>query len=141
MNSFFIDTNIFIDVFIPSNTFHNEASDLIEQLLEGEFDCFISSHSLTDIFYISRRYADLEARKRFLLFLVSNFQIVPESHDNFLDVLRDKNFFDLEDGLQMNLANQVNADYIITENLKDFLNSKIPAIDIASALKLLAVSS
>jgi hypothetical protein len=39
--------------------------------------------------------------------------------------------------LQMKCAEKEAVDYIVTENLKDFRSSKIPAIDIESALKLI----
>ena len=48
-----------------------------------------------------------------------------------------KEFFDLEDGLQMKCAENAVLDYIVTENLKDFRNSKIPAISIEEVLKRL----
>ena len=37
--------------------------------------------------------------------------------------------------LKMKCAEKIVVDYIVTENLKDFALSKIPAIDTASALR------
>ena len=97
---------------------------------------FVSSHSLTDIFYIARKKYSVEERKRFLLLILSNFQVVAESQNDFFEVLNDPAFFDIEDGLQVKCAEKIVVDYIVTENLKDFASSKIPAIDTASALRI-----
>ncbi|MDD7534075.1 MAG: hypothetical protein SPK18_09330 [Treponema sp.] len=70
--------------------------------------------------------------------IVSSFQVISESRRDFVSVLTDKNFFDLEDGLQMKCAENTNIDYIVTENLKDFNNSKVPAVNIETALKLIS---
>ena len=73
-----------------------------------------------------------------MLLIVSSFQVISENRRDFVSVLTDKNFFDLEDGLQMKCAENTNLDYIVTENLKDFNNSKVPAVNIETALKLIS---
>lgn len=135
MKNFFVDTNIILDWLIPTNRFHDEASNFIQLCFLNKANAFVSSHSLTDIFYVSRKYFSKDDRKEFLLLVVSNFQIITESKDDFLEVLRDTDFFDLEDGLQMKCAEKAGLDFIVTENLKDFENSKIPALDISAALE------
>ncbi len=134
MMNFFIDTNVILDWLIPTNQFHSEATNFMNLCFSGKADVFLSSHSLTDIFYVSRKYFSIEDRRDFLLLIVSNFNIITENKDDFLSVLSSENFFDLEDGLQMKCAENAALDFIVTENLKDFENSKIPAIGISSAL-------
>lgn len=96
--NFFFDTNVILDYLIPTNSFHEEASKILKAVFEGKANGFISAHSMTDIFYISRKY------------------------------------FSLEDSLQMRCAENAKLDYIVTENLKDFKTSKVPALAISSAL-------
>ena len=130
----FFDSNVILDYLIPTNSFHEEASKIVKTIIEGKVEGFISAHSMTDIFYISRKYMSIEERRRFLILIASFFQIVVENKDDFLYVLNDENFFDLEDGLQMRCAENANLDYIVTENLKDFVNSKVKSISIKEAL-------
>ncbi|HAM77817.1 MAG TPA: toxin PIN [Treponema sp.] len=130
----FFDSNVILDYLIPTNSFHEEASKIVKTVFEGKVEGFISAHSMTDIFYISRKYMSIEERRRFLILIASFFQIVVENKDDFLYVLNDENFFDLEDGLQMRCAENANLDYIVTENLKDFVNSKVKSISIKEAL-------
>ena len=44
---------------------------------------------------------------------------------------------DFEDALLMETANRIHADYIVTRNLKDFKNSKVPAIPPEKLIKLI----
>lgn len=138
MKNLFFDTNILLNYLIPANPFHEKAFLLVKECLLGNLHGFISAHSLTDIFYITRKFFSVEDRRDFLLLIVSNFQVIAEEQDDFLAVLNDSAFFDLEDGLQMKCAENAALDYIVTENLKDFKNSKVPAVSIDETLKKLS---
>lgn len=138
MKNLFFDTNILLNYLIPANPFHEKASLLVKECLLGNLHGFISAHSLTDIFYITRKFFSVEDRRDFLLLIVSNFQVIAEEQDDFLAVLNDPAFFDLEDVLQMKCAENAALDYIVTENLKDFKNSKVPAVSIDETLKKLS---
>ena len=135
---FLLDTNVLINWLVEENVKHKEASRLVLSCLIDGVEGFVTSHSLTDVFYVLRKYhPSAEQRRKFILIMVNNFTILTESSEVFLDVLNSEGFFDLEDGLQMKCAEKEAVDYIVTENLKDFRSSKIPAIDISSALKLI----
>jgi hypothetical protein len=45
-----------------------------------------------------------------------------------LSALENEVFSDVEDRLQVECANELSAEYIITRNIEDFSNSEIPAI-------------
>lgn len=131
-----LDTNILLNWLIEQNEKHEEASKLVISCLIDGTEGFVTSHSLTDVFYVLRKYhPNPEQRRKFILIIVNNFTILTENQDRFYEVLYDTNFFDLEDGLQMKCAENAELDFIVTENLKDFENSTIPAIDIQTALE------
>ncbi len=50
------------------------------------------------------------------------------SHEEVVEALKMDRFKDFEDCLQDKCAESVGAGYIITRNIADFVNSKIPAI-------------
>ena len=130
-----LDTNVLINWLVEENIKHKEASRLVLSCLMDGVKGFVTSHSLSDAFYVLRKYHPaIEQRRKFILIMVQNFTILTESSDLFLEALADENFFDLEDALQMKCAENAHLDYIVTENLKDFKNSKIPAISISDAL-------
>ncbi len=58
--------------------------------------------------------------------------------DKILAALDNDEFEDFEDCLQMECAVEIGAEYIITRNLPDFVNSKIPAIEPKDILKTLS---
>lgn len=135
--SYFIDTNVLIDWILCRNEFHADAERLMSAVVNGIADGYVSSHSLTDLFYITRKNLSLEKRRRLILFILANTKVVPESQMMFDNVLNQDHFFDLEDGLQQQCASISNLDYVVTQNLRDFQNSKVKAVSIRDALRLL----
>ena len=130
-----LDTNVLLNWLIETNAKHLEATRLVLSCLMDETEGFVTSHYLTDVFYVLRKYhPNTETRKKFILIMVHNFTILTESKERFIESLNDTEFFDLEDCLQMKCAENANLDFIVTENLKDFSKSKIPAISIDDAL-------
>ena len=130
-----LDTNILINWLVETNLKHKDSSQIVKMCLKGTIEGFVTSHSLTDAFYVLRKYHhSVEDRKRFIMIMVYNFTILTEDAQKFLDVLDDEQFFDLEDGLQMKCAEYAHLDYIVTDNLKDFTNSIIPVLSIEEAL-------
>lgn len=134
---FFIDTNVLIDWILNRNEFHADAERLMSAVVNGVVDGYVSSHSLTDLFYITRKNLTLEKRRILTLFVLANMKVIPESQVMFDNVLNQDHFFDLEDGLQQQCASISNLDYVVTQNLRDFQNSKVKAVSIRDALRLL----
>ena len=130
-----LDTNVLLNWLIETNLKHIEASKLVLSCLMDETEGFVTLYLLTDIFYVLRKHhPNPEIRKKFILIMVYNFTILTEDRIDFLETLNAPNFFDLEDGLQMKCAEKAELDYIVTENLKDFTKSQVPAISISETL-------
>ena len=138
LTKFFFDTNIFANWLIADNTGHDESSLLIRSCLMGDVAGFVSSHSLTDLFYITRKHFSVEERRLFLQLILSRFNVVEESADMFSAVLANSNCKDLEDGLQMECAARERVDFIVTENAKDFKSSRIKALSAKDALSMVS---
>lgn len=134
---FFVDTNVLIDWILNRSVFHADAERLMSAIVNGVVEGFVSSHSLTDLFYVTRKNLSVEKRRVLILFLLANMKVVPESYTMFDNALNDISFCDLEDGLQQQCAAISNLDFIVTQNLKDFGKSKVKAISIKEALALL----
>jgi len=138
LTKLFVDTNIFANWLIADNTGHYESSLLIKSCLMGYVAGFVSSHSLTDLFYITRKHFSVEERWLFLQLILSRFNVVEESSDMFSAVLADPNCKDLEDGLQMECAARERVDFIVTENIKDFKFSRVKALSAKDALSMVS---
>lgn len=138
LTKLFVDTNIFANWLIADNSCHDESSQLIKVCLMGNAVGYISSHSLTDLFYITRKHFSVDERRLFLRLILSRFNVVPESEDMFSSVLADFNCKDLEDGLQMECAARERVDFIVTENIRDFKSSRIRALSAKEALSVVS---
>ena len=124
----FIDTNVFIDMFQSREPFMDNAREIITSCVTGKHEGFVSSHSLSDMFYILRKDFSSEERKECIRFICAFFTIVAEQKEDFMAAAGEESFADMEDGLQMRCAEKCNADFIITRNVRDFALSSVTAL-------------
>ena len=123
-----IDTNILLDFLQRREPFYGDAEYILKECIEGNIEGYLTSHMLTDLFYILRKDFNVDERKRLLLMLCRRFHIIAEDKASMIAVLSGTGWDDLEDGLQMLCASLRKLDFIITRNIKDFRNSVVPAI-------------
>ena len=69
-----------------------------------------------------------EDRRKYILSLCEIFDVVSIDKNRLVYALENSNFRDFEDCLQDECASDINADYIITRNTKDFKGSMVKAI-------------
>lgn len=132
-----IDTNVILDWIMSREPNTKNTKLILEKCLFEDIQGYITSHTLTDLFYILRKDFSVEKRKQLLELLCQGLEIIPENCEIILCTLRNKNWNDLEDGLQMQCAKEANVNYIITQNLKDFSTSEIQAINEESFCNLI----
>lgn len=136
----YIDTNVIIDLLAKREPFYTDAYDLFLQIAEkNDLIAYTSVKSIMDIYYILNRYIhDRFESGRHIVDLIK-LLYVADSTD--IDLL--KSFSgtsnDLEDNLIIEMASRLDLDYIITRNLKDFRNSKVPAISPSDCMKVLSL--
>lgn len=122
-----IDTNIFLDMFQKREPFMDSAVQIIASCVRKQNNGYVSSHSVSDLFYILRKDFSSEERKDFVRFISSFFTVITENNDDFMTAALSP-FPDLEDALQMHCAQKCQLDFIITRNVKDFASSAVKAI-------------
>lgn len=123
-----LDTNVLIDYITKRNENHIPMGKIINSCVQGENTGYVTSHSITDLFYVTRKYIPNSDRKEWTKFVVNTFTILTEDKKVFDECLKAEHFDDLEDQLQMESAAEANLDYVITENIKDFDYSKVQVI-------------
>lgn len=123
-----IDTNVILDWIMVRKPNAANAKLILEQCLFGNMEGYVTSHSLTDIFYILRKDFSVEKRKKLLKLLCESMNVLAENKETILETLCHEEWNDLEDGLQMECAKKAELDYIVTQNLKDFQTSEISAV-------------
>lgn len=78
-----------------------------------------------------------QIRRQSLLDVCEIFTVVSASQGEVIDAINNDEFEDFEDCLQDKCAKAAEADYIITCNVKDFVNGDVEAITPREFLQLL----
>ncbi len=122
-----IDTNIILDVMCNRKDFVEDALKVFRFCEARRLTGCISALSIPNIVYIMRKQLDREKIKEVLATLTSLFSVIELKESDLLKVA-DMNFSDYEDAVQAVCAARIKADYIVTRNVKDYKNSKVPAV-------------
>lgn len=132
-----IDTNVLLDVIArrePYVIFSEKVIDLCRQeIINGA----IAGHSVLNAMYVLRKNFTLTERKEIFLSLCEFLYVESVDFGKIIQALKDDDFSDFEDCLQMQCALSLRADYIVTRNVKDFAASEIPAVTPEEFLKIL----
>lgn len=132
-----IDTNLILDVLEKRIPFYDSSNEVLTYCASGKIKGYIALHSVSNIFYILRKYYSAEDRQRLILGILDFLEVANTQHENVKTALTRNDFPDFEDCLQDECAKQVNANYIITRNVKDFSSSKIPALTPIDFIKII----
>lgn len=132
-----IDTNVLLDVIArrePYIIFSEKVIDLCRQeIINGA----IAGHSVLNAMYVLRKNFTLEERKEIFLSLCEFLYVESVDFGKIIQALKDDDFSDFEDCLQMQCALSLRADYIVTRNVKDFAANEIPAVTPEEFLNIL----
>ena len=121
----FIDTNILLDVFLERKPQFDSSVSLWGLAESRRIEGFISAISFNNIHYIIRKYRGKDCAQRAVEVLNANFSIVPLVQDIIGKAIMAK-LPDFEDSIQFFSALSIDADCIVTWNIKDFPSSILP---------------
>lgn len=123
-----LDTNIILDVILQRQLFFTSAVEILKMSDSGEIESFITSNSITDIFYVLRKFfTDIDDRKKAVRHILQMVDIVSVTKSDIFKSF-ELNFTDFEDALQTQCAKKIKADFIVTRNEKDFKDKSIKVI-------------
>ena len=120
----FIDTNLVLDVMLGNTEFYDESNSVLSYCGKG-YDFYISAASCTDIFYIVKRTIhDTEITKQIMKNLLTAVSVAGVDETCIRNAL-ESDWSDFEDSVQHEVAQQINADIIVTRNESDYKNSTV----------------
>ena len=137
MKELFIDTNIVLDLLSRREPFFEEAAGLFSLADKKIIELSVSSLTIANTSYILLRQMDSNKAKTILRKLRLIIKILPLDDKIVGLALNDDTFSDFENGLQHFSAIENNQDIIITRNLKDFKNSKLPVMTAKQFLEII----
>lgn len=124
-----IDTNVLLNYITNrEDKYLDESIRIVELCAMGKINGYIAFHTLSTLWYMLRKKHDKERREN-LRDICTIFSVASASQAEIMDAIEKDSFTDFEDCLQDKCAKEAGADFIITVNEKDFVNSEIEAIN------------
>ncbi|MDX9768784.1 MAG: PIN domain-containing protein [Tenuifilaceae bacterium] len=128
MKRVLLDTNIIIDLLAKREPFDQDARKLFSSADKEKVILYTSALSIANISYVLLRKRKPEETKQILRKLKLLIRILSLDEKVINLALNDNDFNDFEDCLQYYSALENKIEIIVTRNLKDFENSKIPVM-------------
>ena len=130
------DTNIILDVLLDRQPFAEHASFLMSKVERSEINGFLCATTVTTIHYLLSKYLDKEKAINSINSIMALFEVASVNRLVIENALKSK-FTDFEDSVLHESARHAGAEYIITRNIKDLKNTKIPAFTPTEFLNML----
>ncbi|MGN1417406.1 MAG: type II toxin-antitoxin system VapC family toxin [Oscillospiraceae bacterium] len=122
-----IDTNVILDVLCGRAEFLEASSKVWKYCEVDKLTGVISALSVPNIVYILRKELDPDKTKEIIDRLLLIFDVVELTAEDLRKAAEMKTA-DYEDAVQMCCAERINADFIVTRNIRDFVSSPVPAV-------------
>ena len=123
-----IDTNVIIDVILERPDFVDDSLLTLEKAITIGDRVYISSSSVTDIYYIIKRFTkSKEFALKSIQRLASIIYFAEVNSECILSAMQSR-ISDFEDAVVDEVASNISADYIITRNIADFREAKTKII-------------
>ena len=130
MMNILVDTNVIITYRTERDDKYKESSIQVmkmcaDKIIEG----YVAFHSMSIIWYSSGRMKQPEEiRREWLDRVCKVLTTASAKHEAVVEAVHNTEFRDFEDNLQDICAQSINADYIVTVNMKDYEHSKVKAV-------------
>ena len=122
-----LDTNIILDIALKREPYYSDSYSILMLKDYHPIEFYLTSSSITDIYYLINKNSNHLKTINFIKYLLQIVKLLTIDL-NIVNLALNSNFNDFEDAIQSITADYNNIDFIITRNVKDFLNSKTVAI-------------
>ncbi len=119
------DTNIILDVLLNRKKFVELAANLVGMVESNNIEGYLCATTITTLDYliskaINRKQAKIEIQKLLTIFRIA------EVNSIVLELSINSAFGDFEDAVQYYSAVNCEVDGVVTRNIKDYRNSRLP---------------
>lgn len=135
-----IDANVILNYLIERGIEGEYAEKIIDFCRSGIVSGYMAFHTVSIIWYALRKKPTHE-RRQILLDLCKIITVTGASHNAVISAIKNENFKDFEDCLQEKCAEGISADYIVTENIKDFAESEITTVTAYQMFNIIKATS
>ena len=125
MKKVLIDLNIILD-FLNKRNFHQEAAQLLNRCVEGKLSGYICAHEITTLsYFLFKEQKDENKVAAIISSLLDIFHVIPIDETILKNSLLSP-ITDYEDAVIEVSAVAFDIDYILSRNISDFKQSRIP---------------
>ncbi len=122
------DTNIIVDVLLEREPFAEDSCKVLSLCEEHKIDGFVSASSITDIYYLVRKYThSTDLAYKAVGKMLEIVKVCSVTNKDILTAFQ-RRARDFEDCLVATCAKSIRCDYIVTRNKKDFEEFDIPLL-------------
>ncbi len=132
----FLDSDIILDVATGRMPFVEYSKSVLASIENGKVVGYISSNSVTNMYYILRKISTSTKAKIFIEQLLKYIMVLPVTHEAIIEALK-LDFSDFEDAVQHQCALANQCECIITRNGEDYKKSKLNVYNPEEFLALL----
>lgn len=123
------DTNVILDILLKREPHFTNSYAILNLAVQGKLNVMITVTSITDIYYLLRRSGlDDSSSRNALQQLFSFTQLADVQPDDIQHALI-SGISDFKDAVAAEVARRKKCRVIITQNIKDFTGSVVPATD------------
>ena len=123
MKKVLLDTNVVLDFLLRREPNYIYAQTIINEIVNGAVQGFITASMATDIFYLLQKANNKIFALNSLSDLLIMLDVLTVYRDDVYSVL-DTDWEDFEDALLAYVAIRSGMDAIVTRNIKDYQNAK-----------------
>ena len=131
-----VDLNVIVDVIQQRQPFYEESARVVDAVVRGQATGWLAAHSITTLYYVINRVRNRETAVTAITGLLEVFTVAAVD-DQVIRRAMAWGWPDFEDAVQMATAVNIQANYLITRNPRDFQAGHIPVVQPAAFLTLL----
>lgn len=131
------DSCVVLDYLMDRDPFVEDADQLLKYVTNNKVEGFITVKSIMDIHYILKNHYHDEKQVRDILKQLSEIFEVTDSLTYCCLKAFNSNVNDFEDALMSQTGEELNVDYLVTRNTKDYKNSKLKVKTPKELIKIL----
>ena len=120
-----LDTDVVIDFLMAREPFAQRAREIFELNAQRKIECYIASITPLNVFYVARKSLNLKGRLEIIRQLLLQVKVTSIGHEILLRAF-DFGFSDYEDAVQYACAEADGLEAIVTRNVDDYKNAKLP---------------